>query len=378
MNCNAVVTGRYCQVCGQENIEPKESVWHLITHFFYDITHFDGKFFSTVKYLLLKPGFLTAEYVRGRRMSYLHPIRMYVFTSAFFFLIYFSFISGHSNHSTEQLSDLRETLALKESQAKKLHQLKDAEHKDTIMSAAISRALTGYEAEIAQLKIKIASAIPDTDSVMLNKTDSILKVVKSDSMANRVIINGNDFFDYNVYKDPDAYLSVQRQLPESRRDGIISRSIKLRLIKIYAEQSGHTQKLQEEIVERFKHSFPKLLFVSLPIFAFFLWLLYLRHKKFYYADHGIFTIHIYCAIFLLILLHYILNALKNTSGWSIFSWLNTGLVLYGIYFVYKAMRNFYGQGRKKTLIKYIILSWMTSIIMVVLMLIFFIITAFNI
>ncbi|MEO6723037.1 MAG: DUF3667 domain-containing protein, partial [Ferruginibacter sp.] len=92
LNCNARLHGTYCHICGQENIEPKESFWHLVAHFFYDITHFDGKFFSTLKYLIWRPGFLPAEYARGRRASYLNPIRMYVFTSAFFFLIFFSFM----------------------------------------------------------------------------------------------------------------------------------------------------------------------------------------------------------------------------------------------------------------------------------------------
>lgn len=85
LNCNTEVQGRYCQNCGQENIEPKETVWHLIAHFFQDITHFDGKFFSTVKYLVIRPGFLSREYMVGRRASYVNPIRMYIFTSAFSF-----------------------------------------------------------------------------------------------------------------------------------------------------------------------------------------------------------------------------------------------------------------------------------------------------
>ena len=62
----------------------------MATHFFYDITHFDGSFFTTLKDLLFKPGFLTREYMNGRRKSYLHPVRMYVFTSAVFFLVFFS------------------------------------------------------------------------------------------------------------------------------------------------------------------------------------------------------------------------------------------------------------------------------------------------
>lgn len=408
MNCNAVVAGRYCQVCGQENIAPKESAWHLITHFFYDITHFDGRFFSTVKYLLLKPGFLTAEYTRGRRMSYLHPVRMYVFTSAFFFLLYFSFINEHAGHTNEQISSLNEQLVLKEDQAKRLYLLKVANTKDTVMAAAIGRALNGYEADIAQLKKKVA-AVHETNSGKIDKAytdikggsavldaiidsireeskkeaqshtaDSALHAGTPDSLSGRVIINDRDLLDFNVYKDQDAYMAVQRQLPQGRRDGIIERSIKLRLLRIHMEKPEEREKLLDDLFERFKHSFPKLLFVSLPFFAFFLWLLYFRRKEFYYADHGIFTVHIYCAIFIFILLSYFLEAVRDASGWSIFSWLKTGLIVYGVYFVYKAMRNFYGQGRYKTLAKYIALSGMTSVIMTILVIIFLIISAYNI
>ena len=90
LNCGTTVIGKYCHNCGQENIVPKESVWHLVTHFFNDITHFAGKFFSTLKDLLFKPGFLSKEYIKGRRATYLNPVRMYLFTSFIFFL-YFLF-----------------------------------------------------------------------------------------------------------------------------------------------------------------------------------------------------------------------------------------------------------------------------------------------
>src|SRR5258705_656622 len=85
--------GRFCHVCGQENIVPKESFGKLVLHFFYDITHFDGKFFESVKDLLFRPGFLSKEYIKGRRTSYLNPVRMYVFTSAIFFLIFFMMVN---------------------------------------------------------------------------------------------------------------------------------------------------------------------------------------------------------------------------------------------------------------------------------------------
>ena len=56
LNCNTKVVGRFCHHCGQENVEVKESAIEFIVHFVNDITHFDGKFFTTLKDLLFKPG----------------------------------------------------------------------------------------------------------------------------------------------------------------------------------------------------------------------------------------------------------------------------------------------------------------------------------
>src|SRR6185437_6499375 len=92
LNCGAVVEGRYCEVCGQENKETKETVWQIAAYFFEDLTHFDGKFFTSLKYLILKPGFLAEQYIKGKRIKYLNPIRMYLFVSAVFLLVLLNFL----------------------------------------------------------------------------------------------------------------------------------------------------------------------------------------------------------------------------------------------------------------------------------------------
>jgi len=89
LNCGQNVHDRFCSYCGQENREPHETFWGLLVHFIEDIFHYDGKLFSTVKQLFLKPGYLSSEYLRGKRTVYLHPIRFYLFTSAFFFICLF-------------------------------------------------------------------------------------------------------------------------------------------------------------------------------------------------------------------------------------------------------------------------------------------------
>ncbi|MCC6287504.1 MAG: DUF3667 domain-containing protein [Chitinophagaceae bacterium] len=447
LNCNAEVTGRFCQVCGQENIEPKESVWHLITHFFYDITHFDGKFFSTVKYLLVRPGFLTAEYIRGKRMTYLHPIRMYVFTSAFFFLLFFSFISPHTEHSKEGLEGLKEELAIKQEQKTNLFKMQENTN-DSVLKAAVTKALVKTDKEITTLKDSIQkeehnegdnddkkdirsiiTAIPDIkktidsikrevikDSVKKNidsaetadtarqnndtvyryrykKNASIKKDIadkkdtadKEDSTIKKddtiklahLPKTGSDDFDFDFYNDEATYLAVQKELPPAKQDGYLKRSVVMKLLRWHNQQQNGGEKTFDTIKEKFKHSFPTILFVSLPIFAFLLKLLYIRRRNFYYADHAIFTIHTYCAIFILLLLYYMFDAIGNKTGWWIFFIIKAFFVIYIMYYTYKAMRNFYEQGRFKTLVKYLFLGLLTSIVMGLLIAIFFAISAYN-
>jgi len=106
LNCGAEVPKRYCPECGQENIEPKQSFWQLTAHFLEDLTHFDGKFFKVLKSLMLRPGFLTKEYVVGRRADYINPIRMYLFISAVYFLTLMSVFLPYeeAKHDTKPTS----------------------------------------------------------------------------------------------------------------------------------------------------------------------------------------------------------------------------------------------------------------------------------
>jgi len=73
--------------------------WGLVQHFFYDITHFDGKYFDTLRLLFRRPGYLSKAFMAGKRASYVDPVRMYIFTSAFFFLLFYSFFFlAHKEH----------------------------------------------------------------------------------------------------------------------------------------------------------------------------------------------------------------------------------------------------------------------------------------
>jgi hypothetical protein len=94
------------------------------------------------------------------------------------------------------------------------------------------------------------------------------------------------------------------------------------------------------------------LFFMLPIFTLFLSLLYLRHKR-NYTEHLVFVFNIQTVFFLLLLFAIILNRIVNTDIGFILS----VFVIVFLFYLYKSLRNFYNQGRIKTIIKFILLNF---------------------
>ena len=354
LNCGATVQGRYCHVCGQENTEPKETFWHMFTHFLYDITHFDGSFFVTLKDLLFKPGFLSREYMLGRRKKYLHPVRMYVFTSAVFFLVFFSIfnVSEKDVSIANQNAKVEEGFTIIKEEA-----LKNAKTKDD--SANITRGLAdlGYK------------------DVNENRTpDSIVKSKISKSGVNFKL--GSDI---SNYKNLTEYDSVQKTLPENKRDAGLSKILTRKAVGLNEKYKGDQQKIAVEVINKFIHSIPYLLFVSLPLYALFLKLLYIRHRKqYYFADHGIFLIHLYVFTFLFLLFYFGLDKLEKQTHWKGIGVIQGILILAGLFYTLKALRNFYGQGWGKTILKFIIFNILCIISLVLLFVLFFALTFYQI
>ncbi len=85
-NCNSELVGLYCSECGQKKIE-NFTFTELVKDFFDNIFSLDSRLFQTLKFLIIRPGFLTNEYWSGKRITYLPPFRLYLLTSILFFFI---------------------------------------------------------------------------------------------------------------------------------------------------------------------------------------------------------------------------------------------------------------------------------------------------
>lgn len=347
LNCNTELNGRFCHRCGQENLEPQESVWSLVSHFFYDITHFDGKFFGTLGYLIRRPGFLPKEYLRGRRASYLNPVRMYVFSSALFFIIFFS------------MYDVREW---------DLGEVRGVDQSDSVATREGLRALND------------ARSLVDSITEKGNYYDSQKKYRfdqnvgdSTEKPASGWTVNYKD-----VFSTKGAYDSAERAKPASERDDWLSRKLNYRIIELKNKYEGKEDVFLKDWLDKFIHTLPYLLFVSLPLYALFLRLLYIRRKQFFYVSHGIFLIHLYIFTFIVLLIFFALSKLSANEGWGWVGFLQGALLIYGVWYTLKAMRNFYGQGWGKTISKFILLNFLALISLIFLFSVFFLFAAFRI
>jgi Protein of unknown function (DUF3667) len=84
-NCGIRLVGRFCAACGQKAVPLSVTLhdfFHELTH---EMLHVDGRIVQSIRRLVLSPGFLTREYIQGRRARWISPIRLYLIFSVVFF-----------------------------------------------------------------------------------------------------------------------------------------------------------------------------------------------------------------------------------------------------------------------------------------------------
>lgn len=85
--CKQPLHGKFCSHCGEKVLNKKDkSVFHFFGELFHMLTHADGKFLVSFKYLFTKPGHLTREYLDGRRKPYTAPLSLFFIANVIYFL----------------------------------------------------------------------------------------------------------------------------------------------------------------------------------------------------------------------------------------------------------------------------------------------------
>ena len=286
LNCGHQVPENYCPNCGQLNREPILTLHDLVHDFIHMFTHFDGKFFQTIRVLFSKPGFLTRAYLDGKRIQYLPPVQLYVFTSALFFFVFYSFIVN----------------------------VPDAENLDN------------------NVNLKKQT---DSSKIFLN-------------------LSGTDSLLITRFQTPEQYIRYQDSLPAANRDSYLNRLITSSEIKLNQRFSQNSGEATRDLINALLKNFPKLLFLSLPIMASILFLLFFKKKQFSFVTHLLFLLHLYVFTLISLLFSFGFEQLNTLTGWSIFFLIDAAIGLWIFVYGYKAMKNLYQLSRKRALFNYTI------------------------
>ena len=116
-------------------------------------------------------------------------------------------------------------------------------------------------------------------------------------------------------------------------------------------------KFGEKFKERLIHDFPKAIFIYMPVFAFWLWLFH-NKEKWYYFDHGIYTLHYFSFVLLnsliLILFQWLFSYFDLTKIVIIKTFYNLFvffILCYFIYYFFHSHRLFYRERKAKSRFK---------------------------
>jgi len=337
LNCGNTFTGHFCNNCGQENLELKEDFGHLMVHAVGDYFHFDEKFFHTLKPLLFQPGKLTVDYMAGKRTQYLHPIRMYIFISLLYFILLFS------NNSQENRVEQKHTTT---------------EH----VVDSVNRAINDYKGLTPAQKEALRQK---TSRFNINR-----KIKVNDKNTASIGSFGSIVFDNDSTPTYQQYLQKQQKLPADKRDGFFDRYLN----KKYYEWKARGLTPNEAILEGFRHNFPKMMFLLLPLFAWFLKIAFRKNHK-YYVEHLIYSFHLHCFVFLFLTFIMLIQLLLPDSWYPVSDILQLFSTVAIIWYVYRSLRTIYQRSRFRTITKMISISiayWASFILCVVIL---FVLTA---
>lgn len=349
LNCNHVVAERFCPNCGQENTDTRKTFFHLFVHFFEDLTHYENAFWKTIKNLIFKPASLTNEYLSGRRMSYLAPVRLYIFVS--FVTFFLLSVLPDKKEKTNELSSVKTGLITEKK-----------EEKDTVFTE---------QKRVIELEKKGLLTKKESDSLQKFIGDAKEKEFKS---KDNFTIFGKH------YKSVHELDSVQQHCKPSEKMNALNFWLNRKIQVVQDKYSG--EEIKEKFVESFVHNLPKSLFLYMPLFAFLLWL-FQNKKRWYYFDHGIFTLHYFSFLLLGILIisteSYFIDFLDDYLFFRIIDYLfKTVGIIYMLYYFFPAHHRFYGDTRIVSIIKGIILFFINIIFIFFILTIFAIYTFINI
>jgi hypothetical protein len=299
-NCEAVVSGHFCANCGQEAYLHHASTREFLHEFIGHYVALEGKLWGTITRLLFRPGQLTNEYIRGRRVRFVQPLRLYLTLSLLFFAL-MKFTAGFDpgvGEDDDSKAELATTQAavdtagkIAKAQAKVAEKLKAAgpqvSAEDAKGKAAAEAAIAAMEEDNGRHAAEVAEAAKAADAAKpaAAKDATAVSAANAPAKASAEAAPASADADkpkakhgvgeVNVDKDDfDEWLSGWPRLQHQWH--------------VFEELPREEQK--KVFKDGFYHYAPYAIFCLMPVFALFLKILYIGSGR-RFGEHLLFALH---------------------------------------------------------------------------------------
>lgn len=271
-NCGAPLAGDYCARCGQHESRGDLHFAEAAGDIVGDIFTWDSRLWRTLVPLLVRPGFLSAEFNAGRRARYMPPFRLYLVISFLLFLV----VSLTARDSIVLNGDA-------------------ADDADTVI--AIGGDIESLPESVRERVLQAREAARGQDAPSDNSP-----APAGTEEAGQIDSKIDSEVESNLGESPGYFqLEMGENAPPWLKD------IEARIERNAQGLSDDPSQFLDSLFEYL----PQMMFLMLPIFALLLKFLYL-FSPFHYLQHLVFGLHYHSFVYVL----YLLSALFEAVGWQ--------------------------------------------------------------
>ncbi|MFT5022601.1 MAG: hypothetical protein ACI9O3_000194, partial [Colwellia sp.] len=303
--------------------------WVVILHLLDDIFSFDSRAARTILPLVTRPGFLTNEYITGKRVHYVPPLRLYLFVSIVFFITLKFFVLSDSD-SLLAVSDNQTSITQIKNQLVLLEKNKlkaiDGSPDNTVDLSETTKSIAKFEIYLTDMNkdysieknkrlIDMTKTLVDLELRQFKdgQTLSGNKKERYDLLTSNIakFKNGEeldkvDKISTTISNNADGTLSFDFLSEDSNKKlNVFTKSLIKKAEKAF--RSDATPLVQEVIGK-----LPQLMFILLPLFAILLKIMYIFSKRLY-MEHLTVALHSHSFIFFTILLVELLDVFAGYS-----------------------------------------------------------------
>ncbi|NNE77217.1 MAG: DUF3667 domain-containing protein [Pricia sp.] len=335
LNCGhpLVMSDKFCPNCSQANSNKKLTIKDFLDEFFGSLISYDSKLLKTLYALLLKPGRITKDYIRGKRVSYTNPFRFLLSLAIVYFLLInfsgnFSEWDRFGTKADDELVDFFDRLD---------YNVSNKENAE--LNAELNKELDSIKGEIRYEHFLTEAR--KRDSTILTNPQIFLQEAEKQTFWPRFALK-QEFFRTVLRKD--SIYNFNDALEKYN----LTESLENKWAFNASNGLLHLQRQPGTFISNLISKLPFVIFFFLPVFAIFIWLAYIR-KNYTYTDHLIFSFHNTSLLFILLIISYLIDTIFNvSSNWIFFTIFAT--------YLFQAMRKFYEQNVFKTIVKYLLLN----------------------